>query len=198
MTPWPDCTAIPHADCQRVVCANLSVFFFCHFVVQFRSVCWCILTHVNHCPSHFCRKRPDCIQKISATEVLHSSNHLHRDLKPQNILLSDCFWAQVPQFFCWRGDRGGWHSSMHVCTLFIHSLIVIEVYTLLIHCFTVFIHFTCHVLICLCVYVLDGHRHGFLILRKDDSNGFSSSETLPSTCAKFWLANCRRFRPAWG
>lgn len=50
-------------------------------------------------------------------------------------------------------------------TLFIHSLIVIEVYTLLIYCFTLFIHFRCHVRVCFCVGWTPTR---LFLIRKDD------------------------------
>ena len=150
-----------------------SSVFFCATSEWYNSdpfvdVYWLLLTPVDSCPSH-CRKRPDA--NISATKVLHSSNHLHRDLKPQNILLSDCFWAQVPQVFGGRGDlEVGYIVLWFYAGRFIHCLYILWLSLKFIHCSFIVLHclYTLDVMYG-CVFVLDGHRHGFFWFEKTTS-----------------------------
>ena len=184
--------------------------FFGHFVVQFRSVCWCIFSYVHH---HFSAETLSrCIQKIGPRQGATQLESFAQRFKATEYSSQRLFLGTSAEFF-W--GRSGLHSSIHIYTLFIQSLIfdchwsLFVVYALLIHCSHIVLHcwyytWFRHVLIlCIChvrryayVYELDGHRHSiFSFPEKTTSKKrlFSCAPSIPSTCAKLSLANCRRF-----
>ncbi len=106
--------------------------FFGHFVVQFRSVCWCIFSYVH--PHFSAETLSRCIQKIGPRQGATQLESFAQRFKATEYSSQRLFLGTSAEFF-W--GRSGLHSSIHIfihCLYILWSLIVIEVYSLFMHC----------------------------------------------------------------